>query len=416
MKIIANRSTANGTNDRFGYNLKNDCLGRDVDIAVAFFTDYRNIKEMLDKGSQIRLIVRLNIGTDAMALSKIISDGRISIKYFSSTDFHPKLYIIKHSCAYVGSSNLTESAAGKNNEINVRLDYEQEAEAYEELATLFELYWNEATPLDNRTLSGFSSRCSSIARHTSLPGWYDKVGDTKFNNTTNLNKKNKKIGFINAFKQNYHDYIKAFRTLELFYMQNPDRKFPGIPLRIETDRFLWWLREEKCQGDSWINPDIYPDDKIATTVLECKEEFLSPGKHDKYFESIANNYAIVEKAFASKESIMAMNEDEMFKALDSVHSFHDLLRFHQGGTEGVRRDFYAANSLDAVKKTLCHLLFDREDYEERIYDCIYVDGYKLGCFGESCVKEVYGYNNPDNIPICNGRTLKAMEWLGLGRY
>ena len=97
MKIIANRSIANGTNDRFGYNLKNDCLGRDVDIAVAFFTDYKTIKEMLDKGSRIRLIVRLNIETDALALSKIIDDGRIRIRYFSSTDFHPKLYVIKHS-------------------------------------------------------------------------------------------------------------------------------------------------------------------------------------------------------------------------------------------------------------------------------------------------------------------------------
>lgn len=138
MRIIANRNIANGTNDRFGHNLKNDCLGRNVDIAVAFFTDYKTIKELLDKGSQIRLIVRLNIGTDALALSKIIDDSRIRIRFFSSTEFHPKLYIIKHSCAYVGSSNLTGNALAQNNEINIRLDYEQDTEAYEELATIFE--------------------------------------------------------------------------------------------------------------------------------------------------------------------------------------------------------------------------------------------------------------------------------------
>lgn len=72
-----------------------------------------------------------------------------------------------------------------------------------------------------------------------MPGWFDKVGEAKFNNTINLNKKNKKIGFINSFKQNYHDYIRAFRKLESFYMQTLERKFPDIPLRIETDRFLW---------------------------------------------------------------------------------------------------------------------------------------------------------------------------------
>lgn len=417
MRIIANRNTNDGSNDRFGANLKKDCKGRDIDIAVAFFTDNNALKSIADEGSSVRLIVRLNLGTRPDALEKIIHDDRIKIRWFSSTAFHPKLYIIKHICAYVGSSNLTQSALAKNNEINVRLDYEQDSEAYEELSTLFEQYWEEAVPLDIKTLIEFKSRYSKIEQAQHLPDWYSKVGETKFSNSNNLNRKDKKIEFINTFKQAYHDYIAAFRKLESFYMRTPERKFPDIPLRIETDRFLWWLREEKCQGDSWINPDEYPDEDIAATVVACKKEFIAPGKYDKYLESIAHNYEVVAKAFASRETIMAMNEDEMFNALDNVHSFHDLLRFHQGGIEGVKRDFYDANTLDEIKRTLCHLLFDEsEDYEERIYDCIYTDGYKLGCFGESCVKEIYGYNNPDDIPICNGRTLKSMEWLGLGRF
>lgn len=416
MKIIANRNTDNGISDRFGDNLKRDCIARDVDIAVAFFTDHDTIKSMLEKGSNIRLIVRLNIGTSALALAKLIDDRRIQIKYFKSTEFHSKLYVVRHACVYVGSSNLTGNALGKNNEINIRLDYEQDAEAYEELVEIFEQYWDVATPLDNRTLSDFNSRCKEIENYTTLPGWYQKVGNTKFDNTTNLNKKDRRIEFVNSFKKKYHDYINAFRRLESFYMKTPERKFRDIPLRIETDRFLWWLREEKCQGESWINPTRYPDEKIESIVLECKTEFLESGKHDKYLETIAHNYAIVEKEFATKERIMAMNEDEMFNALDSVHSFHDLLRFHEGGIEGVRRDFFEKNTLASIKKTLCHLLFDTEDYEERIYDCIYIKEYKLNYFGESCVKEIYGYHNTDDIPICNGRTLKSMEWLGLGRY
>lgn len=129
MKIIANRNTNDGSNDRFGANLKKDCLGRDIDIAVAFFTDNNALKSIVDEGSSVRLIVRLNLGTSPDALEKIIHDDRIKIRWFSSTAFHPKLYIIKHICAYVGSSNLTQSALAKNNEINVRLDYEQDSEA-----------------------------------------------------------------------------------------------------------------------------------------------------------------------------------------------------------------------------------------------------------------------------------------------
>ena len=85
-------------------------------------------------------------------------------------------------------------------------------------------------------------------------------------------------------------------------------------------------------------------------MLECKDKFLAPGKHDKYLKSIAHNYAIAKKAFATRNTIMAMNEDEMFNALNSVNSFHDFFRFHQGGIEGARRDFSATNSPDSVKK------------------------------------------------------------------
>ena len=56
-----------GLNDRFGANLKKDCIGRDVDIAVAFFTDNNALKAIADNASTIRLIVRLNLGTSLYA-------------------------------------------------------------------------------------------------------------------------------------------------------------------------------------------------------------------------------------------------------------------------------------------------------------------------------------------------------------
>ena len=88
-----------------------------VKIAVAFFTDYKLIEEMLDNGCLIDLIVRLNDGTCPDALSRIYNKPNVRICYFTSTYFHPKLYLIPDVCAFVGSSNLTNYAMTTNNEI-----------------------------------------------------------------------------------------------------------------------------------------------------------------------------------------------------------------------------------------------------------------------------------------------------------
>lgn len=416
MRIIANRKDTE-TNDRFGFHLKEACRGRHVDIAVAFFTDYETVKELIEKGSEINLIVRLNRGTKPYALRQILGKENVQIRYYTDTKFHPKLYIVRHSCAFVGSSNLTESAMYRNNEVNIVFDYEEDEDAYIELERIFDDYWKKAAVLDNNKLKQFEELEKSNPSQLDYYKDFEKtLGFVSFENTSTDKTENKKDSYINKFKREYQNYLSGYAKLTKMYSKTAERKWPEeeVPLRIEIDRFLWWLRRYKCRGpEGWVNNERYSDEKIESLVLTNKAEYLE--FDNEYLESIAHNYEIVADGFSSPQKIKELNEDELFSILTNVHAFHETFHYQEGGMVKLKEVFFEKNNLEKIKRTITYLAFGSKPYEERIYDCIFNKEYKLARFGEPCVKELYGYVNNDNIPICNGRTIKSMEWLGFGK-
>ncbi len=114
----------------------------------------------------------------------------------------------------------------------------------------------------------------------------------------------------------------------------------------------------------------------------------------------------------TSEKIIEASYDQLFDALTVCHSFHDLLRFHKGAMAALRCDFKRDNDLRQVKKTLTYLLFGSGDFVERMGNCIFNGEYALAWFGRSCVQETFGWVNGEDIPICNGRTVKSMRYLG----
>lgn len=46
--------------------------------------------------------------------------------------------------------------------------------------------------------------------------------------------------------------------------------------------------------------------------------------------------------------------------------------------------------------------------------CIYSDNFRVELFNESCIKELFGIINNEDIPPCNDRVLKSMQYLGFG--
>lgn len=66
------------------------------------------------------------------------------MRYFTSTRFHPKLYLFEE-VAFIGSSNLTDSGILTNNELNVSIS--KVHEGFDRVRDIFADYWDNAAVL-----------------------------------------------------------------------------------------------------------------------------------------------------------------------------------------------------------------------------------------------------------------------------
>ena len=129
-------------------------------------------------------------------------------------------------------------------------------------------------------------------------------------------------------------------------------------------------------------------------------------------EKIPVNFKSINKVFGALESIEKAGLEEVYEALNFTHAFHDSLRFHKGGALPRRDKFLSSNDTSQVKKVFSFLIFGEGDYVDRMGICIFDSSYGVTQIGRSCTQELYGWVNNENIPICNGRTVKALRYLG----
>lgn len=410
MRLFTN---SNKKLDFVGKRLENICKDTNLYISVAFFSNSEFIINAINNGcSTIDLIVRLDYGTDPTELKKIINTPNVNIRYFSSKRFHPKMYIVDGKCAIIGSSNLTHSGLGKNLEINIEI--ENENPLYDELKFEFSTEWNDAAVLTDDILEKFKGICdeygskiSDIARLTA-----SKIGEVAPNNIQILGKKENSLIYMENFRKEYQQYLNAFKRLRNMYTSvSVERKYnENTPLHIEIDGLLSWLWDFYCDHDNYASP-IMSDENIQTKIRNYKKEFVEYNGDNAYYLNLPQIHIIPE--FNSKENIENLNIDKICKCLERVWAFHDRLRFFTGGLNTMIEEFKTKNE-SRIKETILYLLYGKEDYVVRIYNTLYSKKYKLALFGDSCVKELYGLVNKDNIPICNGRTRKVMNWLGFG--
>lgn len=236
---------------------------------------------------------------------------------------------------------------------------------------------------------------------------YNNVGRTEISG-------NQREKYVSNFRKSYQRYISRFNILKDIYESTKVRRYSNVPLRIEVDRFLWWIREVYASGENYRGVPERDIDSIKREIIPYIKEFENV-KNDYLDTSASTRFFSVSNGFKSKEMIEKMSFDEIFDILAEVYAFHDSLRFYAGGLAILKETFKNENELDKIKNTIIYLLFGKKEYEERIFDCLYDEHYKLKGFGEHCLKELYGLVNSNEIPICNGRTLKSMEWLGFGK-
>lgn len=219
--------------------------------------------------------------------------------------------------------------------------------------------------------------------------------------------------FLENYRRTYQEFLSAYRSIETAYAKDGRRLQPEerVPLRIEVDLFLSFIRETFTRGDDYAQQPLRDLAAIATFAAEHFDQWFT--KRWPYLDNhIPGNYAKIVAALGTRASIERASAEELFAALDVCHSFHDRFRFYSGGHETMRAAFLADNEVVQVRRVLCHLLHDPGDYVARMGACIFQPAYKLHHVGRSVVQEVFGWVNRERVPVCNGRTVKALRYLG----
>jgi hypothetical protein len=395
--------------ERFGRNC-------DVLLASAFFTDPETVLGLLDRRCRVQLVVRLGAATSPDALRKVYKKEGIQVRYFTDSAFHPKLFIFGAACALVGSANVTGAGLRTNQEITVSLPSSDPR--FDELLRLFASYWEQAHVMDDGPLALFTEvrrRHQKDTEANTDAAVIEALGRIVFDNLPRgLPRPGRRDVFVDSYRRRYQSFRDAYEVVDRVY-RGIGRRMVTVefPVRIEIDQFFNFIREKHAIGESYHSAPLLTGPALESRIADLVEEFLA---HDWDYltkKVVPVSYPRITRTLGSQKAIDAASEDEVYDALLCVHAFHDRFRFYEGGHPTMRRSFLGDNGLPRIKATLIHLLHGGpSDHVVRMAECIFDETHQLQHFGESCVQETFGWVNSEHVPICNGRTLKSLRWLG----
>ena len=389
-----------------------------VYIAVAFFTEADVIESLTAKGCRVRLIVRLGFPTNPLALKRLLGNEKVEIRFFTSHSFHPKVYIFGDRVALVGSANLTRAAILTNQEVVVSVASDDPR--FNDLAVLFSDYWSQAKVMTEDALKEYSAIYAKFQGLQNEIGKLEasvieKLGEIVPDNITREKAKvSKEVLFLEDFRKTYQEGVRAFNIVRGVYVKSGYRKAGegSVPLRVEIDSFISFVRDRSAFGDSWINTPLRTGDDQERFILEHIDTWRrTPWAH---YESdiVGKNYPLLVRTLGSPAAIKASDDDLLFNALAVLHSFHDRLRFFPGGLPSWKKVFLNANDPKRLRNVLTYLLHGPDNIEERMANVIFNPEYKLNQFGQSNIQELIGWLSKEDLPVINGRTTKILRYFG----
>lgn len=392
--------------------------GCNVYIAVAFFTEESVVEELLNKGCRVRLIVRLGFPTNPDVLNRLSGKAGIEIRYFTGHAFHPKVYVFGDKAALVGSANLTKSAIMTNQEVVVSI--KSEDTRFTELVSLFSDYWEEAKVLDKTAIATYKTVYLDFKK---LQNSVDDLGQKVISQLGEFEPSNIKRSkvkestssiFLEDFRRTYQECVSAFNIIRSAYESTNYRKADPklIPLRLEIDSFISFVRETRAAGDVWRTSPLRSAGQQKSIICEMVGEWRNTSWPHFEERVVGENYPRLLETFGSVESVKASSDDDLFEALTSLHSFHDRFRFFMGGMPSWKTAFLAANDGKKVRETLSYIVFGKDDIEKRMANAIFDSAFKLNEFGRANVQELVGWCNREDLPVINGRTTKVLRFFG----
>jgi hypothetical protein len=167
--------------------------------------------------------------------------------------------------------------------------------------------------------------------------------------------------------------------------------------------------------DAWKEADRRPADQRATFIAALGREWAGlDSDHTQIPEEYLGWLHTVTATFGTKDAIADGTQEDLTAGLLSLHAFYERLRFVDGGLKNLPRFFWATNQNDVakVRRSLSYLVHGSGEFVNRLNDFLSVPETKLAHFGKFCALELFGTVRPDLCPPMNGRTAKAMRFLG----
>jgi hypothetical protein len=386
-----------------------------INIASAFFNCDDIVSNLSARGIIVNLIVRLSEATPPESLKKIYKLPNVTVRYYTSKRFHPKLYIFGEDSAIVGSANFTGSGFNSNSEVCIEVL--AGSDDFDDLAYVFQDYWDQANALTDDDMRKYEALHANNKPRSKAESLEDNIQNTFGGSAPSSEiikggkKKDKKTLFTADYERTYQVFEKSYRVVERIYKDIGKRKVPEdyLPLRIEIDQFFNFVRSKFTVGESYNEAPIRTGEDLENFIASKISEWLT--EEWSYLQTITANYKKIIARFPSEEAIAALSIEEIFEGLDVCHAFHEQLRFHQGGMTTFKKAFMRESNEVKLKEALTYLLYGSGRYVERMANCIF-GTHKVDFLSRYSIQELLGWVNEEDIPICNTRTLKALRYLG----
>ena len=387
-------------------------------LAAPYFTKAEPILEAASKGKSVQLLIGLNEATSPQALAKLQDKPGVAVRYLTSR-FHAKIFIFD-DCALLGSSNLTDGGLISNREAVICLDQPEDADAVEEIRSLFLELWDAGHVLTKEKLDKFTKTHADLRRRrpNAEKEIEDALGKAEPPNVNVAShEKSKERIFLESLRQQvYEQYRPAFNEVTAILEEGGYRRedLADVGIANETNRFLNYIRRSHVFGDeAWRNAPLRTPDARQIEIEKYAREWVST-PDNKVPEDYASWLLKVKRVFGSREAIQSATKEDITEGLMSLHAFLEQLRFVKGGAKNLPPEFWKRNSdnIDRVKTTITHLVHGSGDFIQRLHDVIYDPAFKLALFGRFCALELYGTIKPEECPPMNGRMAKALRFLG----
>jgi hypothetical protein len=385
---------------------------RAAQLACPFFSDATPVQILRQAGcSKIQLLVRLCESTSPDALVAARSLSGVDIRYYTSRAFHAKFYVLGER-ALIGSANLTNSGMTSNRELSIVL--EASDPRFDELVGYFDELWSAppAAVLTPDALSKFQDWYKEAVKLKPPP-----LAGVPAAAPINIDVKSQNISsartYLESFRVAYYEtLIPNHRLVRELYREHGARHvaFEGLPEAYEIDRFLFWAKGLTTDEDLEQNP-VRSGDDLSENIRRHVNDWFAIGEVNIDHTRLAR-IAGLQALFDDEEKLAAIGIDEITDMLVGCAAFEEMLRFTKGGLDNHLAAFKRDNTIQAIRMTFEYLVFGSGDFVQQIYDCIYMPKYKLAHWGRNCTLELFGWINHQDAPPFNGRTIKALRYLG----